>query len=129
MKTIEKIPTWVKGQAVTATIFNLRPIGGELFQSASFYYALLDDNKTLVAEGNLSLSGEDYQEWGDDDNYPYNYAAEKLNLVITGDYVEPVIIASDGNVGMATINPTTKLEITPEPAVQEDLTTEEPIEE
>jgi hypothetical protein len=91
MKTIQPIPTWVKGQSVTATIFNLRPIGGELFQSASFYYALLDDNKTLVAEGNLSLSGEDYQEWGDDDNYPYNYAAGKLNLVITGDYVEPVL--------------------------------------
>jgi hypothetical protein len=129
MKTIEKIPTWVKGQSVTATIFNLRPIGGELFQSASFYYALLDDNKTLVAEGNLSLSGEDYQEWGDDDNYPYDWAASQLNLVITGDYVEPVIITSDGNVGMANINPTTKLEITPEPAVQENLTTEEPIAE
>jgi len=88
MKTIEKIPTWVKGQSVTATIFNLRPIGGELFQSASFYYALLDDNKILVAEGNISLSGEDYQEWGDDDNYPYDWAASQLNLVITGDYVE-----------------------------------------
>jgi hypothetical protein len=91
MKTIQAIPTWVKGQSVTATIFNLRPIGGELFQSASFYYALLDDNKTLVAEGNLSLSGEDYQEWGDDDNYPYDWAASQLNLVITGDYVEPVL--------------------------------------
>jgi hypothetical protein len=91
MKTIEKIPTWVKGQSVTATIFNLRPIGGELFQSASFYYALLDDNKTLVAEGNISLSGEDYQEWGDDDNYPYDWAASQLNLVITGDYVEEVL--------------------------------------
>jgi hypothetical protein len=129
MKTIQPIPTWVKGQSVTATIFNLRPIGGELFQSASFYYALLDDNKTLVAEGNLSLSGEDYQAWGLDDDYPYDWAASQLNLVITGDYVEPVIITSDGNVGMATINPTTKLEIIPEPAVQEDLTTEEPIEE
>jgi hypothetical protein len=91
MKTIEKIPTWVKGQSVTATIFNLRPIGGELFQSASFYYALLDDNKTVVAEGNLSLSGEDYQAWGLDDDYPYDWAASQLNLVITGDYVEEVL--------------------------------------
>jgi hypothetical protein len=41
----------------------------------------------------------------------------------------PVVITSDGNVGMANINPTTELEITPEPAVQEDLTTEEPIAE
>jgi len=91
MKNIQPIPTWVKGQSVTATIFNLRPIGGELFQSASFYYALLDDNKTLVAEGNLSLSGEDYQEWGNDDNYPYEWAATKLNLTITGDYTPPVV--------------------------------------
>jgi hypothetical protein len=41
----------------------------------------------------------------------------------------PVVITSDGNVGMATINPTTELEITPEPTVQGNLTTEEPIAE
>ena len=91
MKTIQSIPTWVKGQAVTATIFNLRPIGGELFQSASFYYALLDSDLVMVADGNLSLTGEDYQAWNNSDNYPYEWAAEKLNLVITGDYVAPVV--------------------------------------
>jgi hypothetical protein len=41
----------------------------------------------------------------------------------------PVVITSDGNVGMANINPTSELEITPEPTVQETLTTEEPIAE
>ena len=41
----------------------------------------------------------------------------------------PVVITSDGNVGMANINPTAELEITPEPTVQETLTTEEPIAE
>lgn len=91
MKTIQSIPTWVKGQAVTATIFNLRPIGGELFQSATFYYALLDDALVVVADGNLTLSGEAYQEWGNDDEYAYDYAASQLNLVITGDYVAPVV--------------------------------------
>jgi hypothetical protein len=91
MKTIESIPTWVKGQAVTATIFNLRPIGGELFQSASFYYALLDSDLVVTADGNLSLTGEEYQAWNNSDNYPYEWAAEKLNLVITGEYVAPVV--------------------------------------
>jgi hypothetical protein len=91
MKTIQSIPTWVKGQAVIATIFNLRPIGGELFQSASFYYALLDSDLVMVAEGNLTMSGESYNEWGNDDEYAYNYAAEQLNLVITGEYVKPVV--------------------------------------
>lgn len=91
MKTIQSIPTWVKGQAVTATIFNLRPIGGELFQSATFYYALLDDDLVVVADGNLTLSGEAYQEWGNDDEYAYDYAAKELNLVIIGEYVAPVV--------------------------------------
>jgi hypothetical protein len=91
MKTIQSIPTWVKGQAVTATIFNLRPIGGELFQSATFYFALLDSDLVVTADGNLTMSGEAYNEWGNNDEYAYNYAAEKLNLVITGDYVAPVI--------------------------------------
>ena len=91
MKNIQEIPTWVKGQAVTATIFNLRPIGGELFQSASFYYALLDSDLVMTADGNLTMSGEAYNEWGNDDEYAYNWGASQLNLVITGDYVAPVI--------------------------------------
>ena len=96
MKTIESIPTWVKCQAVTATIFNLRPIGGELFQSASFYYALLDSDLIMVADGNLTMSGEAYNEWGNDDEVAFAWAAEQLNLVITGEYVAPVIDNSEG---------------------------------
>jgi len=96
MKTIESIPTWVKGQAVTATIFNLRPIHGELFKYTDFCYQLLDEKMAVVADGNLTMSGEAYNEWGNDDEYAYNYAAEKLNLVITGDYVAPVIDNSEG---------------------------------
>jgi hypothetical protein len=96
MKTIQSIPTWVKGQAVTATIFNLRPIGGELFQSATFYFALLDSDLAVTADGNLTMSGEAYNEWGNDDEYAYSYAANKLNLIITGDYVAPVIDNSEG---------------------------------
>jgi len=91
MKTIQSIPTWVKGQAVTATIFNLRPIHGELFKFTDFYYQLLDDALVMVADGNISLTGEDYLEWGTNDNYPYEWAATKLNLTITGDYTPPVI--------------------------------------
>jgi len=91
MKTIESIPTWVKGQAVTATIFNLRPIGGELFQSASFYYALLDSDLLVTAEGNLTMSGESYNEWGNDDEVAYNWGASELNLVITGEYIAPFV--------------------------------------
>jgi hypothetical protein len=98
MKQIQPIPTWVKGQSVTATIFNLNPIYGQLFKFTDFYYQLLDENMAIASEGNISLSGEDYQEWGNDDNYPYDWAADKLNLIITGEYVPPVLESITENV-------------------------------
>lgn len=93
MKQIEPIQSWVKGQKVTATILNVRPIGGELFKFAQFYYALLDENMVVCADGNINMEGEAYQEWGNNDEYAYNWAASKdvLDLVIIGDYVASVI--------------------------------------
>lgn len=92
MKEIQPIQTWVKGQSVTATIFNLRPIGGTLFVDAKFYYALLDENQIVCADGNIDMTGEAYQAWGNNDEYAYTWAAspEQLNLTIIGDYVPPV---------------------------------------
>lgn len=122
MKNIQEIPTWVKGQAVTATIFNLRPIGGELFQSASFYYVLLDSDLVMVADGNLTMSGEAYSEWGNDDEVAYNWAAGELNLVITGDYVAPVIASSNEPI-VGVLNQVVE-PIADEPTVQDSLTVE-----
>ena len=92
MKQIEPIQSWVKGQKVIATILNVRPIGGELFKFARFYYALLDENMVVCADGNINMEGEAYQNWGNDDAYTYNWAASKdvLDLVIIGEYVSPV---------------------------------------
>ena len=92
MKILEPIQSWVKGQKVTATILNVRPIGGELFKFANFYYALLDENQIVCAEGNIDMTGLAYQEWGNEDEYAYNWAASKdvLDLVIIGEYVSPV---------------------------------------
>jgi hypothetical protein len=122
MKNIQSIPTWVKGQAVTATIFNLRPIGGELFQSATFYFALLDSDLVVTADGNLTMSGDAYLEWGNDDEYAYNWGASELNLVITGDYVKPVIASSNEPI-VNTLNEVAE-PIANEPTVQDKLTVE-----
>lgn len=91
MKTIEGIQTWVNGQSVLATIFNMYIIGGVLGSSSSFYYALLDDDLVMVSQGNLLMDGEAYQAWGNNDEYVWDWAAspEQLNLTIIGDYVPP----------------------------------------
>jgi hypothetical protein len=90
MKTISPIQTWTNGKSVEATIFNLYPIGGVLGSSASFYYSLLDSSLAQVSQGNLTMSGEAYLGWGSNDEYAWEWAAEELNLTITGDYVPPV---------------------------------------
>ena len=92
MKKIEPIQSWINGQSVTATIFNMYVIGGVLGSSASFYYSLLDSDLANVAQGNLTMSGDAYAGWGNDDEYAWNWAASssQLNLTIIGDYVPPV---------------------------------------
>ena len=90
MKTILPIQTWTNGKSVEATIFNLYPIGGVLGSSASFYYSLLDDSLAQVSQGNLTMSGEAYEGWGNDDEYAWEFGATELNLTITGDYIPPV---------------------------------------
>jgi len=89
MKTISPIQTWTNGKSVEATIFNLYPIGGTLGSSASFYYSLLDESLAQVSQGNLTMNGEAYLGWGNNDEYAWDWAAapEQLNLTIIGDYV------------------------------------------
>ena len=92
MKTISPIQSWINGKSVTATIFNMYVIGGVLGSSASFYYSLLDSDLINVAQGNLTMSGDAYAAWGNDDEYAWDWAAstDQLNLTIIGDYVPPV---------------------------------------
>ena len=92
MKQISPIQSWINGKSVTATIFNMYVIGGVLGSSASFYYSLLDSDLANVAQGNLTMSGEAYAGWGNDDEYCWLWAAstDQLNLTIIGDYVPPV---------------------------------------
>jgi hypothetical protein len=92
MKTISPIQSWINGKSVTATIFNMYVIGGVLGSSASFYYSLLDSDLANVAQGNLTMSGEAYAAWGNNDEYAWDWAAstDQLNLTIIGDYVPPV---------------------------------------
>lgn len=90
MKQIEPINSWINGQSVQATILNSFGSNVNLGVSASFYYALLDSNMGIVAQGYLIMTGEAYQQWTVD-SYAWDWIAEQLNLVITGDYIPPVV--------------------------------------
>jgi hypothetical protein len=94
MVQIEPIQIWINGQNKTASIFDCYGIGFTLGVQAKIYYALYVKNEDgsmgeQVAQGNLDLAGEDYQLWGDDDNYVWEWGAGKLNLTIIGDFEAP----------------------------------------
>ena len=89
MKSIEPVSIWDNGQVLEAKILNAYCINDNLSTSGTFYYSLLSDAQQQLAQGNLTMTGEDYQAWQTND-YAYDWVAAQLNLTITGDYVPPV---------------------------------------
>lgn len=94
MKIIETVPIWDNGTVQEAKILNSYGTNTALGLQATFYYSLLSMGVSgsvgsQLTQGNLTMSGEDYQNWGDDDDYAWDWVAEQLNLTITEDYIPP----------------------------------------
>ena len=90
MKAIQPVQVWKNGEEKQANALNLILINDDLATSATFYYQLFasstDEEGNVsseqLADGNVGMSGEDYQNWDDSNDGAYNYCAGKLNLVI-----------------------------------------------
>ena len=93
MKEIEPIDVWQNGTTKTAVKLQAQGTSVTLGNSASFYWQLLTEENYQVANGNIGISGEQYDAWGADDDYVYTIIAEDLNLVIVGDWVDPSVDA------------------------------------
>jgi hypothetical protein len=94
MKTIKPVSIWDNGQVKEAKVLNAYAVNVTLGTSATFYYQLLSQTEdgnigSQLAQGNLSMTGEAYQEWNQDE-FAWDWIASELNLTITGDYVPPV---------------------------------------
>ena len=91
MKSIQSVQVWKNGQEKSANKFSLILINDDLATNANFYYQLIssvvdgeNESSEMVADGNCSMSGEDYQDWDDSNDGAYTYVAGKLNLTIVG---------------------------------------------
>ena len=90
MKAIQQVQVWKNGEEKQANMLNLTLINDDLATSATFYYQLLASSQDeqgnvsseMLVDGNVGMSGEDYQNWDDSNDGAYNYCAGKLNLVI-----------------------------------------------
>jgi hypothetical protein len=85
MVQIQPIQIWVNGIIKTAMFLNLSCVYDNLKDQANFYYSLLDENLTILADGNLTMKEPDYTLYStstDSNAFAYNWAAENLNLTI-----------------------------------------------
>jgi len=85
MKQINPVAMWVNGSNVNAIFINLYSINDNLSNSATFYYALLSAENETLAAGNLTISGEDYEVWGANEDVnlaAFEWACTKLNLTL-----------------------------------------------
>ena len=111
MKTIEAVSIWDNGTVQEAKILNAYAINVTLSTSATFYYQLLAETVDLavgtqLAQGNLTMTGEAYQQW-EIDSYAWDWIAQQLNLTITGDYAPPVPTTTSTTTEVPTTSTTT----------------------
>ena len=70
----------------TAVILNAYCANDNLSTSATFYYALLSDTQSQLQQGNLTMTGEDYDNWATNE-YAYEWVAEQIDVTIIGNFV------------------------------------------
>jgi ABC-type multidrug transport system permease subunit len=85
MKQIQPVSIWYNGQMIQATIFNMNSIGDDLSTTAIFYYQLFSSTNIQLAQGNLTMTGFDYEAYStspDSNAYAYQWGATQLNLTL-----------------------------------------------
>jgi hypothetical protein len=83
---------WKNGESQEANLLNAIIINDNLQSSCSFYYSLCASGEgteamplvigQTLADGNVTMDGENYLAWDGDNNYAFTYIAEKLNLTL-----------------------------------------------
>jgi hypothetical protein len=86
MKNISPVSIWKNGQQLTASVLDAIIINDNLSTSCTFYWMLkedLDDEAgQVLADGNATMSGEDYDNWDGSNDYAFEYIAGQINVTI-----------------------------------------------
>lgn len=90
MKQIEPIQIWKNGQSLTASVLDAIIINDNLSTSCTLYWMLKEEDQEeqagqTLADGNVTISGEDYDNWDGSNDYAFNYIALQINVVIIVD--------------------------------------------
>jgi len=66
----------------TITSFKVNIFNVQMFISANLGITFFDINNNLVKAENITISGADYTNWGNNDDYIINYVATHYGFVI-----------------------------------------------
>ena len=59
----------------------VRSISDDFYSTCTLYWALLDSNGAVHIDGNATITGEDYKNWGGDNMFPFAFVGRIYNLV------------------------------------------------
>lgn len=85
MAQIQPFQVWKDGQQQQAESIVVVSVYDNLVDQAKFFFQLLDANSQEVAAGNLPISGQDYIDWGlnqDINLAAYSWVAAQLNITL-----------------------------------------------
>ena len=88
--SIQPVQIWTNGQAAEGNYITASIVNDNLSDYAQFYWQISsvigeDQTSQIVAQGNTTISGADYQAWGEaaDVNLAaYEYICQQLNLTL-----------------------------------------------
>jgi hypothetical protein len=87
MKNISPVFIWKNGITKTASILDAYIINDNLSSSCTFYWMLKEADQEeqagqVLADGNATMSGDDYDNWDGSNDYAFEYIAEQINVTI-----------------------------------------------
>ena len=89
MKPILPLTIWLNGQTLIADLLNISSAYDNILDTATFSWQLykseIDQPATLLVNGNLTISGQEYLDWnasGDVNAAAYIWVADQLNVTI-----------------------------------------------
>ena len=100
MREIQPLQIWKNGEVKTASILDASIISDNLQSNCTFYWQLKEADTVIpadeeiegsteqtisgqtLADGNVSLSGEDYDNWDGSNDYAFSYIATQINVVL-----------------------------------------------
>lgn len=83
----------VTTETVNAFIVSVSNI--TLFNSVNLQIRLINSMNNVVRVFPLTLTGTDYTNWGGDDNYLYQYVANKMGYTLSSAFVPVPVHVSD----------------------------------